>query len=160
MVCLQEDSRGSVFKCGKQGHRARDCRSNILGNGNNRTYTRTCCYCKAKGHIAANCPKLKAKRQREQGLSVFDKDIVFSCMLCEEEQEHGITLQNSEEDDDINSEVALTVVDDLDELAMRSVDKRREFSQIFIADTGTSGHMSGSTKGMTNLRKCNDSVVV
>ena len=60
MVCLQEDSRGSVFKCRKQGHRAKDCRSNILGNGNNRTYTRTCCYCKEKGHIAANCPKKAA----------------------------------------------------------------------------------------------------
>ena len=63
-------------------------------------------------------------------------------------------------DDDNKSKIALTVVEELDELALRSVDTRREFSQIFIADTGASGHMSGSTEGMTNLRKCNDSVVV
>ena len=93
-------------------------------------------------------------------MSASDKDIVLSCMLCEEEQGHGIVLQDSEEDEDDNSEVALTVVDELDELALRSVDTRREFSQIFIADTGASGHMSGSTEGMTNLRKCNDSVLV
>ena len=64
----------------------------------------------------------------------------------------------NQNDDD--SEVALTVIDELSELALRSMDRRKEFSQIFIADTGASGHMSGSTEGMTNLRKCNDSVVV
>ena len=64
------------------------------------------------------------------------------------------------DDTSAKSEMALTVMNELNELALRSVDTRREFSQIFIADTGASGHMSGSTEGMTNLRKCNDSVVV
>ena len=75
------------------------------------------------------------------------------------------TMINDHLPDDVNqndddSEVALTVIDELSELALRSMDRRKEFSQIFIADTGASGHMSGSTEGMTNLRKCNDSVVV
>ena len=157
--------KGRCYKCGKQGHRARDCRSggsnpgNGNGNNNNRPDTRTCYYCKEKGHIAANCPKLKAKRQRDAGLSALDKDIVLTCYWCGD-QEDGITVQDFEDDEDNNSDVALTVVDELDELALRSVDTRREFSQIFIADTGASGHMSGSTEGMTNLRKCNDNVVV
>ena len=43
---------------------------------------------------------------------------------------------------------------------VRDVDAGGEFSQIFIADTGASGHMSGSTEGMRNLRKCEDSVIV
>ena len=152
--------KGRCYKCGKQGHRARDCRSggnnpgNGNGNNNNRPDTRTCYYCKEKGHIAANCPKLKAKRQRDAGLSALDKDIVLTCYLCGDQE------VNSEDDEDYNSDVALTVVDELDELALRSVDTRKEFSQIFIADTGASGHMSGSTEGMTNLRKCNDNVVV
>ena len=144
--------KGRCHNCGKQGHKARDCRSRIQGNdrNHNRTETRTCYYCKEKGHIAANCPKLKAKKQREQGLSALDRDIVLSCMLCDQEQEdEWVVVQGSEEDDDSNSKIALTVVDELDELALRSIDTRREFSQIFIADTGASGHMSGSTEGMT-----------
>ena len=51
-------------------------------------------------------------------------------------------------------------MNELNELALRSVDAGGEFSQIFIADTGASGHMSGSTEGMRNLRKCEDSVIV
>ena len=51
-------------------------------------------------------------------------------------------------------------MNDLDELALRSVEARREFSKIFIADSGASGHMSGSTEGMTNLRKCDENIVV
>ena len=152
--------KGKCYKCGKQGHRARDCRSNNTSQSNsgNKGETRTCYYCKEKGHIASNCPKLKAKKMREQGLSALDRDIVLTCMICNEDQEDRDVMNTEDSDDD--SEVALTMVEELNELALRSVDTRREFSQIFIADTGASGHMSGTTDGMTNLRKCNDSVVV
>ncbi len=86
--------KGKCHKCGKQGHRARDCRSrnNAQGNGGNRVETRTCYYCKEKGHIAPNCPKLRAKKQREQGLSALDNDIVLSCMLCNDEQRERATF--------------------------------------------------------------------
>ena len=136
--------KGKCFKCGKQGHRARDCRSNNQGNGSNnqgnggnRVETRTCYHCKEKGHIALNCPKLKAKKQREQAMSAIDReDVLLSCLICEDNQENDksseIESSQSETNRDSESifenenEVALTAMDEISELALKSVDIRKE----------------------------------
>ena len=74
--------KGRCFYCGKQGHRARDCRekmnesggsgtgggSGTTSDGGNWQKFKTCYYCKEDGHISTNCPKLKAKKEREQAL--------------------------------------------------------------------------------------------
>ena len=155
--------KGKCHKCGKYGHKARDCREgsgggrgNGAGGGSNFKKfkeNRTCYYCKEKGHIARDCPKLKAKKNEQAMSAIGNDDVVLTCLMCDDSQEYDMCS-------DEESEVALTVMNELNELALRSVDTRKEFSQIFIADTGASGHMSGSTEGMTNLRKCEDSIVV
>ena len=83
---------------------------------------------------------MKAKREREQAMSAVDSDIVLTCLMCSDEEE-----DKKKDVGDDESKVGLTVMSELDDLALRSIDTRREFSQIFIADTGASGHMSGST---------------
>ena len=174
--------KGKCYKCVKYGHKARDCREgggsgrgNGAGNGPyNKKWTenRTCYFCKKKGHIASNCPELKAKKQRERAMSAIDReDVILSCIVINDHEEEYDMCNEEDSDsdaswdrasvsDDEESDTAFTVINELNDLALRSVDTRREFSQIFIADTGASGHMSGSTEGMSNLRKCEDSVVV
>ena len=53
--------KGKCNKCGKQGHRARDCRTNINNNDNGERENaklRVKCYnCGGFGHIAKECPK-------------------------------------------------------------------------------------------------------
>ena len=49
------------YRCGKLGHMARDCRSEIK-----ETKERLCFNCKAPGHIARQCPKPQAGGQGRQ----------------------------------------------------------------------------------------------
>ena len=72
---------------------------------------------------------------------------------------HSDSWDQKDDSSEDKNEMALTVMNELNELALKSLDTRKDFSKIFIADTGASGYMIGSTRGMTNLRKYNDSVV-
>ena len=180
--------KGKCHNCGKYGHKKSQCwelnggkrggsgkgGGGGRGNGgNNGEETRTCFYCKQKGHISFNCPKLKARKEKERAMLATDDNdsgIALS-MLCdfdgydwcdeisEEESKDESYVHVGEEIED-EDEVALTVLDELDDLALRSMDTRREVSEIFIADTGASGHMSWTTDGMTNLRKCEDKITI
>nr|GFC75909.1 reverse transcriptase domain-containing protein [Tanacetum cinerariifolium] len=43
-------------KCGKIGHKARDCWSKVVATGANAQPVVTCYGCGEKGHIKTNCP--------------------------------------------------------------------------------------------------------
>ena len=79
--------KGKCHNCGKYGHKKSQCwelnggkrggsgkgGGGGRGNGgNNREETRTCFYCKQKGHISFNCPKLKARKEKERVMLATD----------------------------------------------------------------------------------------
>ena len=53
--------------------------------------------------------------------------------------------------------VALTIVDELDEIVLRSMDIKNQFSEIY---TGVSGHMRGSINRKKSLRKYDDNIIL
>nr|GFA30129.1 putative reverse transcriptase domain-containing protein [Tanacetum cinerariifolium] len=64
-------------KCGKIGHKARDCWSKVVATGANAQPVVTCYGCGEKGHIKTNCPawnNLRRNEARGQAYSLRDVD--------------------------------------------------------------------------------------
>ena len=111
---------------------------------------------------------MKAKRERAMYAADGNDNGIALTMLSDFEDYDWCSEVNEEKSEDgsyvhVETEmkdeaVALTVLDKLEDLALRGIDERNEGSKIFIADTGASAHMSWTTEGMTNLRKCDDIV--
>ena len=106
------------------------------GNGGNKKANTNieCYYCHKKGHYKSDCPKLKKKNKREKANAAVEK---------------------------ANGEVSLAAIDlnELQDVAF-GMDTRPE-QELFIADSGASVHLTGSLKGMINLKDLkNDSVTV
>ena len=77
--------KGKCNKCGRYGHKAKDCRSNSNGNssGNNnnngsRKFNGECHYCGKKGHMKKDCFKKKCddeeRKRNEQANVGTDND--------------------------------------------------------------------------------------
>ncbi|GJZ16877.1 putative reverse transcriptase domain-containing protein, partial [Tanacetum coccineum] len=52
-------------KCGKIGHRARDCRGKVVATGANTQPILTCYECGERGHTRNRCPKKNNQQARE-----------------------------------------------------------------------------------------------
>ena len=75
--------KGKCNKCGKQGHKAVDCRSNGAGankakngkgGGGGKKFEGKCHYCQKTGHRASDCFKKKRDKGREQANTAKDSD--------------------------------------------------------------------------------------
>ena len=87
------DFKGKCHHCGRQGHKSCQCKDKKMANGGNATgggggaansgdweKRQTCFCCKQKGHITTNCPKLKAKREKEKAMCALDEGVALTVM--------------------------------------------------------------------------------
>lgn len=133
--------KGKCNNCGKIGHKKADCRApgggvHAEGNGGNKKVNPDVkyYYCHKKGHYKSDYPKLKKKNEREKANAAVEKTI---------------------------GEVSLAAVNlnELQDVAFRMETCPEQ--ELFIADSGASVHLTGSCKGMINLKDLkNDSVTV
>ena len=131
-----------------------DCRSRGKKNveeRNTRFDRKKCYYCKEIGHIKGQYPKWKADKARERASVSIEEEGDISLIAIE---------RSDNEDQEKQTGMALTVIDELQDIVLRAVQQRKDFSDLFIADTGASGHMSGRLDGMSNLRDCDDDVII
>jgi hypothetical protein len=73
--------KGKYNKCGKQGHKAVDCRSNGArankdkGGKGGKRFDGKCHYCQKTGHRASDCFKKKREQGGEQANVAKDKNV-------------------------------------------------------------------------------------
>lgn len=75
--------------------------------------------------------------------------------LKEKLEKANISLDDEEEDEDL---VMIAIC--MEDLALKGLDEVRELSHLFIADSGASVHMTGSSAGMINVRDCDIQVKI
>ena len=90
LATYNKKSKARCTNCGKLGHKSTVC-WDLVGKPDKKTTTTTtqgnkseivCHYCKTKGHIKKDCPKLKAKKSKEEAAAAanmtVDGDVVLS----------------------------------------------------------------------------------
>ena len=98
--------KGKCNKCGKQGHKAVDCRSNSTtrtgrGGGSGKRFDGKCHYCQRPGHRASDCYKKKKDQKGDQANVAKDKtsdkeeEVVDVVLTTIEEEESYEKLQSS-----------------------------------------------------------------
>ena len=137
--------KGQCRNCGKQGHKASECRSksNVAGDrGHKEKKTGIKCFnCnKFGGHYAKDCPEEKRKKANQD-----TKETGMFLGMCTQKNEHYEcdslpASQTRKEEKEV-----CAVTDDYD---------------IWLADSGASSHITMDDRGMTNIENVHVLVIV
>jgi hypothetical protein len=88
--------KGKCNKCGKQGHKARDCNSHRNNEKRESGKTKIKCFnCKGFGHIAQECPR-KVEKGMFVGMTIYGSNIREESFQTKRRQEHKNVLQVKE----------------------------------------------------------------
>jgi hypothetical protein len=147
--------KGSCNICGRKGHKSNDCfenpkspkykgtpvkhdKSDAAHVAQNKTIKKLCTYCKGTNHTVDRCFK------KEKDLKNKDKN---------ETAEIAYSLITVDTDNNVTHKTELSLSVLRNKHAMITPDT-------FIADSGATCHMRGSTKGMFNLKHYTTSITV
>ena len=166
--------KGLCRSCGKQGHKAADCRvkNKTHGDGNRPPPKGVKCFnCnKHAGHIAKDCPEPKRERTTTKETGMF----VGMCTIDYEDIEANEKKQDMNDKYNENDDKEWTfvgiceeIIDDCDvkfnnkEFCASAVAPRSiALQENWLADTGATAHITMSDVGMTNVRPVSVTVVV
>ena len=168
---------GECYKCGKQGHRANDCKSKGKGRGkmngkSGQKFKGECFHCGKKGHRETDCwQKDKNSKKRpdgynkpgqESGLASGD-GLEYEYLLCGVEQQ----WVEVDHEDSCNGSVGEELLGDMHEFVLGSIafatDQRMlNDPNVWIADTGASTHSTPHGIGMSNCKggSVKDSIMI
>ena len=139
---------GVCFKCGKKGHKANECRSNIKRTGGK--FNGKCHHCGKKGHMAKDCwQKEENAHKRPKGYKVPGSETGLSSGDGLQ-IEYLLTGQDGFEDGEVGN------------ITFPTSHKMLADPNVWIADTGATTHSTPHQQGMSACRKGNekDSITV
>ena len=123
--------KGNCRKCGKQGHKANECKTKSSSDsGGNSKSDKECTYCHKKGHTEDYCWKKKKADSKA-------------------ESKAESTKKNEPAD------IALTSY--LDDVVLSAIVKEKNF---FLCDSGATTHMTNSVENLTNVKEIDRSVTI
>ena len=137
--------KGTCNKCGKIGHKARFCKSGDGSSKDKDWKKKIECYkCHKKGHFAKECRSTKTdekankttdKKSKKKGKKKKKRD------------------DSDDESDSSDSEMSLIIKDETISLATNG-------SEIWIGDSGASGHMVNSDENLYDWEEINEEITI
>ena len=164
--------KGFCNRCGKQGHKAIDCKENVSSNNGSKRFNGKCYYCGVWGHKKSDCHKKKAdnaKKNNSENANVvgYDEEVALICTEISVPQVRNDFLGVSERKLKLHeeNELALTQVDCLGKSEKvnfsddyGSFDNMKD--DVWILDSGASAHVTYSKVGMINLKPIDKKIKV
>ena len=154
--------KGRCNKCGKFGHKAKDCRSNVDNDkekNQRKKFMGKCFHCGKSGHKEVDCWAKHGKPGERANTAGEENEI---------ESDEETVLITIEEDVDFAG-VTVTVPKKVNEKKEGSGDnalmahnegtEAKGSNQIWIGDTGATCHMTFSKEGLTNLKPISSCVI-
>ena len=139
--------KGTCHKCGKMGHKARNCRSSGEQKTNQKDpnwKSKIECYkCHKKGHFAKECRSGKQDTS-EKAKKATDKS----------KKKKKKRKDEDEDDDSSDSEMSLMIKE---EFAMKTTDHERS---LWIGDSGASGHMVNSDEHLYDVKEIDEEITI
>jgi hypothetical protein len=155
---------GTCFNCGKQGHKADECRGAKQGNGmnyapnhmkggrnnNNKNKTggssepRKCTFCGKNGHTADKCWLKPGNEVPASGVAALQKQLQAASIQADKpkagsQQQHETML------------CQFTVEKTANKLSFPKMIELLSDPNVFVADSGSSAHSTGHKHGFKNL---------
>jgi len=165
--------KGFCNKCGKQGHKAIDCKENVSSDNGSKRFNEKCYYCGVWGHRKSDCHKKKAgddaKKNNSENANVAgdDEEVALICTEISVPQVRKNFFGVSERKLKLHeeSELALTQVDCLGKSEKANFsDDHESFDNmkddVWILDSGVSAHVTYSKVGMINLKPIDKKIKV
>ena len=148
---IKEDSalyaggfKGTCNKCGKMGHKARFCKSGDNSNKDKDWKKKIECYnCHKKGHFAKECRSPKSNTTERASKSTDKK----------KRKKKKKSRRDEESDSESSDSEMSLVIRDVSLIAKESDD-------IWIGDSGASGHMVNTDKNLFECKKINEEIVI